>query len=143
MIGRAIEDASDKLAGKLGSLDELADRFAKSQELDERYVEDYEKIYEFSKLNRDIINSIDETDNVKAKQALAEYQKEINQLEEDETEISKYQIENARRRYELLLAQLALEEARDAKSQVQMTRSSTGEWSYVYTADESQVAEAE
>jgi len=25
MIGRAIEDASDKLAGSLGSLDELAD----------------------------------------------------------------------------------------------------------------------
>jgi len=57
--------------------------------------------------------------------------------------MSEYEIENARRRYELLLAELALEESKNAKSQVQMTRNESGEWSYVYTADESEVEKAE
>jgi len=64
-------------------------------------------------------------------------------MDEDNVELTRYQIENARRRYELTLAQLALEETKNAKSQVSMSRSATGEWSYVYTADESQVEEAE
>ena len=139
----AIEDASDKLAGQLGSLQELSDQFAKQGTLSSQYVADYERIYELSKLNRDINKSIDETQNVKVKQALAELQANINQMDEENVELSRYQIENARRRYELTLAQLQLEESKNAKSQVQMTRSSTGEWSYVYTADEQQVEQAE
>ena len=138
-----IEDVSDKLAGAMGSLQELADQFDKRKTLDEQYVADYERIYELSKLNRDIMKSIDETDNVKSKQALVELQAEINQMDEDNVELSRYQIENARRRYELTLAQLQLEESKNTKSQVQMMRSDTGEWSYVYTADETAVEEAE
>jgi len=45
----------------MGSLAELADAFSKKQEENELYVEDFRKIYELSKLNRDIVNSIDET----------------------------------------------------------------------------------
>jgi len=56
-----IEDVSNKLAGEMGSLQELADQFEKSNETQSQYVEDYERIYELSKLNRDIVNSIDET----------------------------------------------------------------------------------
>jgi uncharacterized membrane protein YgcG len=52
-------------------------------------------------------------------------------------------MENLRKRYELKLAELALEEAQNAKSEVRMTRDSEGNWGYVYTADEAQVAEAE
>jgi dsDNA-specific endonuclease/ATPase MutS2 len=55
------------MAGTYGSLEELQKAFEQSNEVSERYVEDYKKIYELSKLNRDITNSIDETDNVKAK----------------------------------------------------------------------------
>ena len=105
--------------------------------------EDFEKIYELNKLNRDITNSIDETSNIKAKEELAKLQAEINALEEDGVKVSQYQTEDLRRRYELKLAEIALNEAKDAKSQVQMTRDADGNWSYIYTADENQVAEAE
>lgn len=143
-VANAVETLSDALAGPLmSSMDQLQDAFDRQSTIAERYLPDYEKIYELNKLNRDITNSIDETDNIKAKQELADLQAEINALEESETEISEYQMENLRRRYELKLAEIALTEAQDAKSQVQMSRDADGNWSYVYTADESQVAEAE
>ena len=143
-IGHAVETLSDALAGPLmGSMDELQEAFDRQNTVAERYLPDYEKIYELNKLNRDITNSIDETDNIKAKQELAALQAEINALEESEAQISEYQMENLRRRYELKQAEIALTEAQDAKSQVQMSRDADGNWSYVYTANEDQVAEAE
>ena len=143
-VGHAVETLSDALAGPLmGSMEELQDAFDRQNTVAERYLPDYEKIYELNKLNRDITNSIDETDNIKAKQELAALQAEINALEESETQISEYQMENLRRRYELKQAEIALTEAQGAKSQVQMSRDADGNWSYVYTANEDQVAEAE
>jgi hypothetical protein len=42
----------------------------------------------------------------------------------------------------LLLAELALEEAKNAKSTVRLTRTADGGFGYVYTADEDKVNEA-
>jgi hypothetical protein len=134
---------SESVAGKFKNLTELQEAFERKQSENDRYLEEYEKIYEFSKLNRDIEKSIDNTDNIKAKRELANLQAEINELEESGAEVSEYQIENMRKRYELKLAELALEEAQNAKSEVRMTRDNEGNWGYVYTADEEQVAQAE
>ena len=143
-VSNTIETFSDALAGPLaGSLDELQASFDRQNNLAERFLPEYEKIYELNKLNRDITNSINDTDNVKAKQELAKLQEEINTLEAEGTEVSRFQTEDLRRRYELKLAELALEEAKNAKSNVQMARNADGDWSYVYTADEEDVATAE
>ena len=143
-MNRAISTFSDALAGPiLGSLEQLEEMFDRQNTIADRYLPDYEKIYELNKLNRDITNSIDDTDNIRAKQELAALQEEINKLEEDGVQVSEYQVENLRRRYELKLAELALTESQNAKSEVRMTRNADGDWSYVYVADEEQVAEAE
>ena len=143
-MNRAISTFSDALAGPLlGSLEQLEEMFDRQNTIADRYLPDYEKIYELNKLNRDITNSIDDTDNIRAKQELAALQEEINKLEEDGVQVSEYQVENLRRRYELKLAELALTESQNAKSEVRMSRNADGDWSYVYVADEEQVAEAE
>ena len=142
-ISNIIEDANQAFAGAMVNIQQLQDMFNLKNDTNNIYLEDFEKIYELNKLNRDITNSIDETSNIKAKEELAKLQAEINALEEDGVKVSQYQTEDLRRRYELKLAEIALNEAKDAKSQVQMTRDADGNWSYVYTADENQVAEAE
>jgi hypothetical protein len=43
----------------------------------------------------------------------------------------------------LLLAEIALEEAQNAKSTVRLQRDSEGNFGYVYTADQNQIADAE
>ena len=131
------------MAGEFESLETLQDDFAKTRELDDMYVDDYKKIYELSKLTRDINRSIDETDNLAAKTALRDMQKEINDLQEAGVELSQYDLDHLRAKYELRLAEIALEDAQNAKSQVRMTRDSEGNWSYTYTADQDAIDNAQ
>ena len=142
-VDRIIQAYDDAAAGLMGSMTELQEAFDRKSDLSSQYLDDYEKIYQLSKLNRDLENSIDSTDNIKAKRELLELQSKINAYEEAGTEISEYQMEQLRQEYELKKAQIELEEAQDAKSQVQMTRDADGNYSYVYTANTEDVAEAE
>ena len=142
-VDRIIQAYDDAAAGLMGSMSELQEAFDRKSDLSSQYLDDYEKIYQLSKLNRDLEKSIDSTDNVKAKRELLELQSKINAYEEAGTEISEYQMEQLRQEYELKKAQIELEEAQDAKSQVQMTRDADGNYSYVYTANTEDVAQAE
>lgn len=140
---RIKQNLLDSFAGAAGSWSALKDNMEYAQKAAERYVPEYREIYELSKLNRDIVNSINETDNVKNKQMLRDLQKEINKLQEHSGEISEYELENARRQYELTLARLELEEAQNIKDTVRLSKDSEGNWSYIYTANEEEVEKAE
>lgn len=142
-IERIKQSMLDAFAGFIGSWSVLKDSLEYAKTAADRFVPQYKEIYELSKLNRDIMKSIDNTSNIKNKQALRDLQKEINELEQHSGEISQYDLDNARRRYELELARLQLEEARDAKSTVRLSKDSEGNWSYVYTANQDEVEKAE
>ena len=142
-VQQIVDAYSDAAAGLLGSLSELQEAFDRRSDLASQYLEDYEKIYQFNKLNRDIEKSVDETNNVRAKKELLELQSKITALQEAGVDISKYEMEQLRQEYELKKAQIELEEAQDSKSQVQMQRDSDGNYSYVYTANTDDVANAE
>ena len=143
----AVEDATnalkDAMAGMAGSADDMARNFEQQKEITGRFLEDYEKAYQLSKLNRDITNSIDTTDSIKGKRELYKLQQELLALQEDGVQVTQYESDELRARYELRLAEIALEEAQNAKSQVRMRRDSEGNWSYVYTADQANVDKAE
>lgn len=143
MMATVIEDFKKQMGGLAGSLDGLANQFDLQSKAAENYLPEYERIYELNKLTRDIGKSIDETDNIKAKQALLELEQEVNQVREDGQELSEYDLQYMRKRYELKVAELALKEAQDAKTQVRMTKDSEGNFGYVYTADDAMVEEAE
>ena len=142
-VERIKQSMLDAFAGSIGSWSALKDSMEYAKTAADRFVPQYKEIYELSKLNRDIMKSIDNTSNLKNKQALRDLQKEINELEQHSGEISQYDLDNARRRYELELARLQLEEARDAKSTVRLSKDSEGNWSYVYTANQDEVEKAE
>jgi hypothetical protein len=57
--------------------------------------------------------------------------------------MSQYDLDHLRAKYELRLAEIALEEAQNAKSQVRMRKDSEGNYSYVFTADASAVEKAQ
>ena len=142
-VERIKQSMLDAFAGSIGSWSGLKDSLEYAKTAADRFVPQYKEIYELSKLNRDIMKSIDNTSNIKNKQALRDLQKEINELEQHSGEISQYDLDNARRRYELELARLALEEARDAKSTVRLSKDAEGNWSYVFTANQEDVEKAE
>ena len=144
---KAIEDTvkafEESVSGAFGTLDYLQSAFDRMGQTNDQYLQDFEKLYELNKLNRDIQNAIDDTTNIRDKQALKDLQKEINRLQEEGVELSQYDVDALRKKFELEQARLALEDARNAKSEVRLQRDANGNWGYVYTAKEDEVAKAE
>lgn len=132
-----------KITGLVGSLDELNNAYERQSKIDEVYVDDYEKIYQLSKLSREINKSIDDTTKIKNKDKLKKLQQEINKAQEDGNKLSQYDLDVLQKKYELEVARQELEDSRNAKSKVTMQRDSEGNYGYVYTADSSAVADAE
>lgn len=123
----------NKSVYKMGGLEGLSNDFAKQQEEADMMLDDYQKIYELSKLSRDINKSIDDTDLIGGKQKLKKLLGEVNALQEDGVEMSQYDLEYLQKTYDLRLAELELEEAQRAKNTVRLSKDNEGNWSYVYT----------
>lgn len=131
-VERVVKNFNDAVYS-LGGLEGLADDFSKQQERADIMLDDYQKIYELSKLSRDINNSIDDTDLIGGKQKLKKLLGEVNALQEDGVEMSQYDLEYLQKTYDLRLAELELEEAQRAKNTVRLSKDNEGNWSYVYT----------
>lgn len=139
----AVEEFEKAMTGIYGTFENLNSILEQMATESERYLPDYTKIYELSKLNREISKSIDSTQSIKGAQELAKIQAEISKLQKSDAKVSKYELENLRKKYDLKLAEIALEEAQKTKSQVRMRRDSEGNWGYVYTANETAIANAQ
>lgn len=142
-VSVALDDWQTKMAGLAGSADMLQLSFDMATDIDDNYLDDYDKIYELSKLSADINNSIDDTDNIQSKEDLVALMEKVNELNENDADISQYTVDVLRARYELLKAEDALKEAQNAKSTVRLTQDNEGNWGYVYTADQDAVSQAE
>ena len=142
-INQAIENFQEQLSPLFGTIDQLSAAFDRQNGLNDQYVDDYEKYYELNKMNRDLQSAIDETDNVNIKKALMKMQEEINKEKANENKLSEYDLKVLKNKVELEKARLALDEAKNAKSIVTLSRDQNGNWGYIYTAEEDKVAQAE
>lgn len=140
-LERIISNAKDAFSG-LGDYDWMNQLYDLEKTRNDLYMDTYEKAYQLNKLNTDIARSIDEIDNLDTKQKLASLMDEINEKQASGVKMSEYEYEAYRKEYELLLAIQALEDAKNAKNQVRMSRDNEGNMSYVYTADQDAINDA-
>lgn len=138
-LGQTLED---QLTGDWGSFDAMTTAMERANSLQEEYLTTTNQIYETNKLMRTAQQEIDKTTNSAAKKRLQAYINETQQLQ-DQSKLSQYELEIQQAKYDLLLAEIALEEAQDAKSTVRLQRDSEGNFGYVYTADSNKIAEAQ
>lgn len=151
-IVQAIEDnwvdAVEKVVavqkkGLLNDIDYAVDRYGDLADLNDLYLSNSKKIYELNKLNRTILQDISKTDNVAAKSKIKDVLEEVNALQNSNAQMSEYELKTLQAKYDLRLAEIALEEAQEAKSQVRLVRDNEGNWGYMYTADAEEVSKAE
>lgn len=151
-IVQAIEDnwvdAVEKVVavqkkGLLNDIDYAVDRYSDLADLNDLYLSNSKKIYELNKLNRTILQDISKTDNIAAKSKLKDVLEEVNALQNSNAQMSEYELKTLQAKYDLRLAEIALEEAQEAKSQVRLVRDNEGNWGYMYTADAEEVSKAE
>ena len=142
-----VEDAAkafeDSFSPLFSTFELLQAQFDREKALGDLYVDNYQTIHDLNKLDREINQSILDTDNLKSKARLRDLQKEINDLQKDGTKLSAYDLDILDKKYKLELARQELEDAKNAKSLVRLSRDNNGNWSYVYTANEDEVDEAE
>lgn len=124
------------------TFDEMAQNLQYVQSLQEEYLTDTNKIYETNKLINEAQKQIDATTNNVAKQKLKNFIEQTKELEK-QNKLSKFELDIRKAEYDVMLAEIALQEAQQAKSAVRLRRDSEGNFGYVYTADAGQVADAE
>ena len=140
-LGSLAADLEASLTGG-SNFDTLLNSMERANSIQEEYLTTTNKIYETNKLMRTAQQEIDKTSNEVAKRKMKDFIAETKQLQ-NQGELSQYELEIQQAKYDLLLAEIALEEAQNSKSTVRLQRDSEGNFGYVYTADNSQVADAE
>lgn len=149
-ISRAIESMQSALSEAYGSFDFMTFTQEQQKELKDMYLEDYEQEYAISKLLRELGKTIDNTDDIQGKQRLRELEGKINEtaargntIAGERKNLTQAQVDLMQKEYELELARIALQDAQNRKTQVQLKQSASGAWSYVYTADQEKIEQAE
>ena len=138
-LGENLEKA---LAGDFGTLDYMMTSMERANSLQEEYLTTTNKIYETNKLMRSAQQEIDKTSNTVAKRRMAQFIEETQQMQ-NQNKLSQFELDIQQAKYDLLLAEIALEEAQNAKSTVRLQRDNEGNFGYVYTADQNEVANAQ
>ena len=128
-------------SGGMG-FDSLNDSIDRLNDYQDIYLTKTNQVYEVQKLMRTAQQAADKTDNAAAKQRINNFVQETKKLQE-KNKLSHLELEIQQAQYDMLMAQIALEEAKNAKTTVRLRRDSQGNFGYVYTADQEQVAKAE
>lgn len=140
-LQRAAKAVEDALTGIVGGFEELTRQMDLTSKKQEEYLTKTNQGYELNKMQRTLSKDIDKTDNKSAKAKLANFSKELRALQEKD-KLSNLELEIAQKKYDLLKAQIALEESQNAKSTVRLTRDNEGNYGYVYVANEEKIEEA-
>ena len=141
-LSRLGQDLENSLTGAFGSFDAMDAAFERRNSLQEEYLTTTNKIYETNKLMRTAQQEIDKTTNQMAKTKLKQFINETSALQQ-QGRLSQYELDIQQAKYDLLLAEIALREAQNAKSTVRLRRDSEGNFGYVYTADQNAIADAQ
>ena len=140
-IEKAVYEFGQAVSNGVG-LDLLQDKYDHYIEQNERYFDKVNEAYQVSAWYNKLQKDIDDTTNSAHKERLKALQEEINQRREG-NKLSQYDLDILNAKYQVLQAQMALEDAQNAKNQIQLVRDSQGNWNYQYTADQDQIANAQ
>ena len=139
---QAAKEMEEAMTGAWGSFESLQEQMSLHSERESEFLTTTNKLYETNKMLNQLAQDMEKTDNRAAKSKYAAFAKEIEQLQQ-KGKLSNLELEIAKAKYSVLQAQIALEEAKNAKSTVRLQRDSEGNFGYVYTADQDKISQAE
>lgn len=140
-MAEAAQSMEDAFTDNMG-FDALNDSLDRLNSYADEYLTKTNQIYETQKLMNTAQQAADKTTNQAAKQRLQNFIEETQELQE-KTQLSNLELEIQKAKYDLLLAEIALEEAQNVKSTVRIRRNDEGNYGYVYTADQEEISQAE
>lgn len=140
-IEKAVYEFGQAVSNGVG-LDLLQDKYDHYIEQNERYFDKVNEAYQVSAWYNKLQQDIDNTTNSAHKERLKALQEEINQRRKG-NKLSQYDLDILNAKYQVLQAQMALEDAQNAKDQIELVRDSQGNWNYQFTANQDDIAKAQ
>ena len=139
-----LDDVLNKLekdmTGGFG-LDDMRENWEDAVAAAEKYYDTTERIYELESLESKFQEAINNTSGLENQQKLKKLMDDqLTDLKAKE-KLTEYDITLAEKRLSIAQAEMALEDARNAKNSMKLVRGANGNWEYQYVADESDVAE--
>lgn len=140
-INKELNDLESKLTNGLG-FDELQTQFDYNLEAEEQYLDMVNEEYAVKEYGRQLDKAINSAQN---KYAAEQYENLRDEMEQRRAngKLSQYDLDLMNSKLEVTKAQMALEEAQNAKSTVRLVRNSAGNWDYQFTADQNKIDEAQ
>lgn len=137
-IEKAVYEFGQALSGGIG-LDLLQEKYDHYIEEEERYLDKVNEAYQVAAWYDKLQKDIDNTSNKLTKDRLKALQEEIDIRREGNT-LSQYDLDILEAKYKVLQAQMDLEDAQNAKSQLRLVRDSQGNWNYQFTTNPDDIA---
>lgn len=132
----------DKALTNGSKIQNMLTQYERDRDLGDMYLDKPTQLYEIDSLQKDIEKTMENMTDKLQKQRLQGLNEELDLMRKQD-KVSEYDMERMRAKFELMQAQIALEEAQDAKNTMRLTRTSQGTWEYTFTADKEAVEEAE
>jgi len=157
LVEDAVENLQDKLANTINEifknlndnltnnkgLQYISDEFDIVGERTEQFLDEINRLQGIADLADKYQDAINNTDNLSAQKKLnAAMQEQLDALKNAD-KLSEKDIERAQKRYELTVAQVALEEAQAQKNTLRLRRDTQGNYRYQYVADDEAVNDAQ
>ena len=124
-----LQDFNETLFGMKNGLTNMEDDYSYYQEQQSRYLSTSKELYEVAKLNREINDSIADVTTKTSKERLKALQEQIN-AQAESTRLTEYDVQMMELQYKYALALDELENAKNAKSTVRLTRDENGNFGY-------------
>lgn len=138
-LDNILDKLEKDMTGGLG-LDEMRENWEEVTAAAEKYYDATERIYELETLENKFQEAINNTSSLENQQKLkALMDDQLADLKAKE-KLTEYDITLAEKRLEIAQAEMALEDARNAKNSMKLVRGASGNWEYQYVADEDDIA---
>ena len=146
MYERSVNQILDKWISVGTGMDDL-DWMSEQWELINRnadyYLDDVNAAYEIQKLQNKYLEMLNGADNLAIQNQITQQMQEQLEYLREKDKLSEYDVAYANAQLEILQKRIALEDAQRNKSQLQLRRDTQGNYSYVYTANEDDVFNAQ
>ena len=138
-INKIFKDLNNKITNNMG-LDYVESQWDLINKNADQYLDNMNAIYSVQSLQNKYLDAIEKAQNPAHQKRLNDLMdKELKQLREQD-KLTQHDIDRAELKYQLVLRQIALEEAQKNKTSLRLRRDSQGNYTYQYTADQDQIA---
>ena len=140
-VDKTVKEWKDSMLG--GDADWMETQWELIKQNSEQYLDNVEEAYEIEKLRSKYNSLANDTMDLNIRKRINEQMEQELAYLKEKDKLSEYDVNYANAKLEILQKQIALEEAQANKNQMKLRRDSQGNYSYVYSANQDDVTNAQ